>query len=213
MPTTLSSTLDGDSTITTVADLDNVIAQANTKTSGAYVIELSDGANTSIALTQALTAISLHSGVTLDIEGNGATLNGENAQQGLFVSSGTVTVESLTIENAKAVGAAGAAGDGGGAGLGGGLFVGATAHVALTDVSFSSDSATGGAGGAGVSPKTSPSSGSNGGSGNTGQIGQGPAGAGDGGSGGAGGIGGHGGAGSVGGNAGSGGTGAAFENG
>ena len=115
------------SNITTVAQLDAAVTTANGEAanSGAYEIEL--GANASIALTQALTEINLHAGVTLDIEGNGATLDGENAQHGLFVYSGTVTIESLTIENAKAVGAAGNDGGGGGAGLGGGLFVGATA--------------------------------------------------------------------------------------
>jgi hypothetical protein len=110
------------SNITTVAQLDAALAQANAETTaGAYEIDL--GANATIALTQALTAISLHSGVTLDIEGNGATINGESAQQGLVVNAGTVTVENLTIENAKAVGANGVGGGGGGAGLGGGLFI------------------------------------------------------------------------------------------
>ena len=48
MPTILSSTLDGDSTITTVADLDNVIAQPTRRSSGSYEIVL--GTNASIAL-------------------------------------------------------------------------------------------------------------------------------------------------------------------
>src|SRR5271154_3169579 len=110
MATILSSTLDGDSVITTVADLDNVIAQANGEAanSGAYEIEL--GTNASIALTQALTAISLHSGVMLDIEGNGATINGQGNQRGLLVSSGTVTVENLTITDTVALGANGGVG-------------------------------------------------------------------------------------------------------
>jgi hypothetical protein len=207
MATVLSSTLDGDSTITTVADLDNVIAQANTKTSGSYEIVL--GTNASITLTQALTAISLHSGVTLGIVGNGATLNGQNAQQGLFVNSGTVTVENLTIENAKAVGAAGAAG-GGGAGLGGGLFVGATANVALTNVSFSSDSATGGAGGAGTSGSAVSGNGATGSAGSAGQEGGGPVST-KGGVGGTGGAGGAGGAGSAGGTGSQGGAGGGLD--
>ena len=85
------------SNITTVAALDAAIAQANAETTaGAYEIDL--GANATIALTQALTAISLHSGVTLDIEGNDATINGESEQQGLVVQDGAVTVENLTIE-------------------------------------------------------------------------------------------------------------------
>src|ERR1700722_15910515 len=151
MATKFSSTLDAAGTITSIADLDNVIAQANSKGSGSYEIDL--GTNASIALTQALTAIKLQGTVTLDIEGNGATLNGEGGERGLFVSSGTVTVENLTIKNAQALGANGIAGTGvyinqgggggggGAAGLGGGLFVGAGASVALTDVVFSGDKA------------------------------------------------------------------------
>src|SRR5215469_8282838 len=104
--TTLSSTLDGQSTITNIADLDNVIAQANAETTaGTYVINL--GANATIALSQALTEISLQSGVTLDIVGNGATINAEVSQRGLFVYSGVVSISDLTIENAAAVGANG----------------------------------------------------------------------------------------------------------
>src|ERR1700753_609416 len=99
------TTVLGGGPITTVAALNSAIAQANAETiSGTYEIDL--GPNASIALTQALTAISLHSGVTLDIEGDGATLNGLNAQQGLFVNSGNVTIENLTVLNAVAQGAA-----------------------------------------------------------------------------------------------------------
>ncbi len=136
------------------------IAQANAETaSGTYVINL--GTNATIALTQALTEISLHSGVTLDIEGNGATINGESNQRGLFVNAGNVTIENLAVINAVALGASGSGGagafsffgggggGGGGAGLGGGLFVGSGASVALTNDTFSNDKATGGNGGGG----------------------------------------------------------------
>jgi hypothetical protein len=122
--------------------------------SGAYAIELAAGAD--IALTSALKLISLASGVTLDIVGAGATIDGENEttkasfdQRGLFVYSGAVTIADLTIANTKAIGGAGASGGGGGAGLGGGLFVASGGNVALNDVSFSADSATGGKGGVG----------------------------------------------------------------
>ena len=93
-PTLLSSTLDDASTINSIADLDNVIAQANAKGSGSYQIEL--GTNASIALTQALTHIVLQTGVTLDVAGNGATINGQGTQQGLFVYKAVVNANSPT---------------------------------------------------------------------------------------------------------------------
>lgn len=108
--------------ITTVAELNEVLVQAAGKTSGAHEIDLS--ANAMIALTTQLEAINLHSGVTLVIEGNGATLDGQNGTRGLFVYSGNVTVEDLTIQNTVAHGGnGGSPGGGGGAGLGGGLYV------------------------------------------------------------------------------------------
>jgi hypothetical protein len=61
-----------------------------------------------------------------------------------------VSVNDLTIADAKALGGAGGAGGGGGgAGLGGGLFVASGASVTLNDVSFHGDQATGGAGAGG----------------------------------------------------------------
>src|SRR5256885_1172989 len=105
--------------ITTVDELNDVLVQAAGKLVGSYEIDL--GPNANIALTTALEAINLHSGVTLDIEGNGATLDGLNSTRGLFVYSGTVTIKNLTVANASAVG--GAAGDNAGgadAVLGGG---------------------------------------------------------------------------------------------
>jgi hypothetical protein len=99
-----------------------------------------------------LYALNLAPGVSVTIDGGGYTLNGANTYRGLFVYSGNVTIENLTIANAKAVGGAGGAGAGGGAGLGGGLFVAAAGTngpgiVTLDDVTFINDSATGGAGG------------------------------------------------------------------
>ena len=176
MTTPLSSTLDGESTITTIADLNNVIEQAdNPNATSGTTFEIDLGTNAPIALTSALDAINLAAGVTLDIEGDPtgaagvfATLNGGGDQRGLFVYSGVVNISDLTIADAKAAGGAGGAGSGGGgggAGLGGGLFVAgatnasgtaATSHdsdqavtpiVTLTDVSFAQDEAVGGAGG------------------------------------------------------------------
>ncbi len=66
--------------------------------------------------------------MSLTIDGNGATLdggavNGVGGHRGLFVYSGNVTIENLTLSNMNAIGGAGVSGGGGGAGLGGGLFV------------------------------------------------------------------------------------------
>jgi hypothetical protein len=134
---------------------------------GNYEIDLTDN----ITLTSQLLAINLPAGVTLTINGEGHTIDGNNNQyNGLFVYSGDVTIENLTIANAAAKGGNGGTGDvggGGGAGLGGGLFVaGATTAqgagvspgtkepgqatvpvVTLINVGFTGDSATGGKGG------------------------------------------------------------------
>ena len=88
--------------ITTVDELNDVLVQAAGKSSGHYEIDL--GANVDIALTSAIAAINLQAGVTLDIEGNGATLDGQHSTQGLFVYSGVVTIENLTVANTRAVG-------------------------------------------------------------------------------------------------------------
>ena len=75
---------------------------------GAFKIAVSasefPGIGAAINLTTPLEAINLKTGVTLDIEGQGATLNGGGSQRGLFVYSGVVTVENLTLANMKAVG-------------------------------------------------------------------------------------------------------------
>jgi autotransporter-associated beta strand protein len=120
-----------------------------------------------ITLTSQLLAINLPSGASLTIEGtNGSggaqvqTINGANAYSGLFVYSGDVTIENLTLQDMKAQGGAGGLLAGGGAGLGGGLFVAGTNGsggndpsqavvpvVTLINVAFSGDSAVGGHGG------------------------------------------------------------------
>jgi hypothetical protein len=133
--------------VSTSTQLNNAILAADNATSGTYTITLAD----SITLSGQLDAINLHAGVTLDIEGAGNTLDGNNQYQGLFVYSGAVTIENLTIENAQARGGAGSGGGGGGAGLGGGLFLASGSAVTLTNVNFTGDSAIGGNGGNGGS--------------------------------------------------------------
>ncbi len=185
--------------ITTLAELNNVIEQADAAgtgaagalPAGAYEIDLAG----SIALTGALEALNLQSGVTLEINGAGFDINGESSQRGLFVYAGAVNIENLTIENAVAQGGVGgngaSAGGGGGAGLGGGLFVGSNVagdagNVTLNNVSFATDSAVGGAGG---SPSSADTGGNGGGGGMGGAGGNGGQSSSSGGAGGGGGIG------------------------
>ncbi len=121
-----------------------------------------------INLTSELEAVKMSGGGTLVIDGGGGTLDGLGDQRGLFIYSGNVVVENLTIANAAAIGGAGGpstyiraygtniieGGGGGGAGLGGGLFVAGSANdgaapasVTLSGVSFTDDLAQGGAAG------------------------------------------------------------------
>ena len=113
-----------------------------------------------ITETADLPAINLKSGDTLDITGDNHVLDGNNGNyQGLFVYSGAVTIQDLTIQNATAKGGAGNQGGGGGAGLGGGVFVGNNSKsaanpngdpsavpgsVTLSNVTFQGDAAVGG---------------------------------------------------------------------
>jgi hypothetical protein len=137
-------------TVFNVADettLNADIANVDAANAGAYQINFT----ASIGETVALEAINLKPGVTLTIDGAGFALDGANAQRGLFVYAGAVTVEDLTIQNAAAVGGGI---NGGGAGLGGGLLVGSNVagdpgQVTLLNVSFIGDKATGGVGGVG----------------------------------------------------------------
>ncbi|MCE9556011.1 MAG: autotransporter domain-containing protein [Planctomycetes bacterium] len=84
------------------------------------------------------------------IEGNNTTLNG-NGNRLLFVYSGTVALQNLTVTGGLAQGGNGGAdpinGGGGGLGAGGALFVNQGAHVTIQDVNFNSNVAHGGDGG------------------------------------------------------------------
>jgi hypothetical protein len=147
--------------VTTEADLSAAIQQIGSlaANSGTFEIDLT----ASITLTAALEAIEDQSGTTLVLNGDGFTLSGGGLQRGLFVYSGAVEVENLTLSGLEAAGGDAAppsqkedhgAGGGGGAGLGGALFVGAfvagdPGSVTLADVTFTGNSAVGGAGGIG----------------------------------------------------------------
>jgi autotransporter-associated beta strand protein len=143
-----------DYSVSSFASLSTDIGIINGETApGTYTIDITGD----ISLTGALPDISLASGVTLDIAGNGFTLDGGGAEAGLFAYQGTVSIDELTLLNTTItggeapdglnVGGTGYAGYGGGsAGLGGGLFVGSKATVTLDHVNFTNDGAIGGAG-------------------------------------------------------------------
>jgi hypothetical protein len=136
---------DIDLTASSFATLNAAIQQANADTTSgdSYTITFT----ATIAETADLTALNLHSGVSVTIDGGNDALDGAG-YSALHVSAGDVTLQNLTIENAVAQGGAGSSGGGGGgAGLGGGLFVGSGGTVALANVSFGSNSAIGGNGG------------------------------------------------------------------
>ena len=83
--------------VTTQAQLNAAILQADNAAAGSGLQTIVLGGN--VTLTTALKAINLKSGVTLDIVGDGHTLDGGGTQRGLFVYSGDVTIEDLTIQN------------------------------------------------------------------------------------------------------------------
>ena len=205
-------------TVTTQAELNAAIETLDAGVSpGSYTINItSDITEGQAGQPAGIYAIDVASGVTVTIDGGGFALNGAGKDGGLAVIRGKVTIQDLTIEDAIAKGGAGSEDSGGGAGLGGGLFVGPTASVALSNVSFRTDTAKGGTGGPGgtqgggaggdsslIVPALGPA-GANGSDGDPGEFG--PVG-GDGGPGGSGQTGGAGGFGHPGGDGGEGGEG------
>src|SRR5579871_4587145 len=91
----------------TVGDLRYCLTQADA--SSGSTIALQSGLGT-ITLAADLPAIV----TSMTLEGNSNTLSGGNQFRGLFVYSGTVTIQDLTITNAMAQGGAGGNGGGGG---------------------------------------------------------------------------------------------------
>jgi hypothetical protein len=131
-------------TIASASDLANAIATidvsgANAAANTHYTFNIVNN----ITLGDQLPAFNLMSGSSVTIAGNNETLNA-NGLPGLFVYSGNVEIDNLTIENAVAQGGRGAFGGGGGAGLGGGLFIASAGAVTLSGVSFAHDQAVGG---------------------------------------------------------------------
>ena len=138
-------------TVSTEAQLDAALLGASSATANTTII-LAPGAK--FALTHALTALSPTGGTHVFIEGNGDTIDGGGQWGGLFVATGNVYVQDLTLANMATKGGNGTNGSqwggGGGAGLGGGLYVGSLAKVVLDGVALLDDSATGGSGGRAV---------------------------------------------------------------
>ena len=144
-------------TITDEADWNDDILAVNVASHGptplSFTFTIDPAAGTTITLDQTLEAVNLGAASTLDIVGDGSTLNGANSlcwprcrcRCGLRSPN-------LTIENVVAQGGDGTGAGGGGAGLGGGLFIGGAVSgdpgaVTLSDVTFLNDSAIGGNGG------------------------------------------------------------------
>jgi hypothetical protein len=90
--------------------LNGAIRTIATAPIGNYVINITGN----ISLTSELLAINLPSGSTLTINGGGNTLDGGGSQRGLFVYSGVVTIEDLTLQKMLAQGGNGADVGGGG---------------------------------------------------------------------------------------------------
>ncbi len=109
--------------------------------------------NVDVTLTQDLPAVQTN----VTIVGNNRILDGASTFRGFFVGkfaatvpvhlSVTVTIQDLTIRNARARGGAGQDNAGGGAGLGGALFVANLATVTVSNLQFDTNSARGGPGG------------------------------------------------------------------
>ncbi|MEO6840888.1 MAG: Hint domain-containing protein [Bradyrhizobium sp.] len=154
--------------VATEAQLNQAIATVDGATSGNYVIQfttnITEGTDSGASITfkgstlsapPDLYAFNLNSNVQVTIDGsNGSggnfTLDGNNTYRGLLVYSGAVTIDNLTVHDAKATGGKGGDGldgGGGGAGLGGGLFVASAGNVTLGNVAFTNDQAVGGHGG------------------------------------------------------------------
>jgi uncharacterized protein with beta-barrel porin domain len=141
--------------VTDASSLAAAIAQVDTNASAQYVINLQN----SITLTAGSTLPAFDSTSSVTVNGNNFTLNGGGIQRGIFVFSGNVAIDNITIQNAQALGGAGSSGSGsggsggGGLGAGGALFVASGANVTVSNVAFTANNAAGGvgaAGGAGV---------------------------------------------------------------
>ncbi len=124
-------------------------AAANADASNTINFAASLAGGDTITLASALPNI----GKNLTIDGAGNTslaISGNGQFRPFFVETGTVSISSLTIQNATAKGGNGGngyAGGGGGLGAGGAIFVNTGAAVTVQAVTFSNNTAQGGNGG------------------------------------------------------------------
>lgn len=135
-------------TVTTSADsgpgsLRAAITSVDGAPSPPDVIDIQSGLGTITLTSGDLPALM----TSVTINGNGNVLDGGGTHRGLFAYQGTIAINDLTIQNAKAPGGQGGSDAGGGAGLGGGLFVASAATVTVSDLDLANDSAVGGNGG------------------------------------------------------------------
>ncbi|MBY0370219.1 hypothetical protein K2X33_05995 [bacterium] len=149
--------------------LRQAITDANSQTCGR--IEFSTTGT--VTLASALPAIASN----ILMVGPGAaqfTVSGNTAYRPFYITSGTVSISGITIQdgrgNGTAGGAGGAGGGGGSAGMGGGLFV-RSGTVTVSNVIFANNSVTGGAGGSGCTNGAGCDNGKGGGGGGFGAAG------------------------------------------
>lgn len=110
--------------------------------------------NQDFSLSTRVTPIALGDGGTLTIQGANHTINGQDAFQAFFVTSGNVVFNNINVTHARSLGGTGGTGvgrdgggGGGGAGLGGAIFVSTGARVTVSGGSFTLNAAIGGNGG------------------------------------------------------------------
>ncbi len=148
---TVNATTDSGSGSGTSGDLRYCITQANSNPGS--TINFSVAANSTITLGSNM--VPIQTNMTINGSGSsGLKIDGNSNQYCPFFvyssNSSTVTISSMTIQNAASVGGTGGigiSGGGGALGAGGAIFVNNLATVVLTDINFSSNKATGGAGG------------------------------------------------------------------
>lgn len=117
--------------------LSHAIALANS-TSGNDSITL----NTNVSVDGVMTRL-IDSNITIQNDGQPREINGNGNYRALFIKSGTVTINDITIAGGKAVGGS-AANGAPGAGMGGGIFI-YDGDVTLNSVTITDSVANGGA--------------------------------------------------------------------
>jgi uncharacterized protein with beta-barrel porin domain len=123
------------------SNLANAIQTIDSNPNTSYTLSLTGN----VTMSQQVQAITTNA--TINVAGNGYTIDGGNAYRPFFIESGNVTLQNLTIANALAHGGNG--GGGGGLGAGAAVFVDTSGHLTIQNVNFTNNAAIGGNGGAG----------------------------------------------------------------